>query len=740
MNSWLLRLYDFLQTHRRWLWSIFVCIIIPLAILAISLRYNEDIMDFLPIADQDRESMTIYRQQQSANRIVFIVEADDPDLICDAIDSCAEHIHGLVTEVDLDAYLERLRYVHSQMPYFLTERDYAHLDSLFSPEAIRTALERDKRILSTPGTGFLSQTFQTDPLGLLPLTIGAKGQFGGVEAQSAFTSYNGYMMTNDQRMGFCFYDSPYGGTETRQNAALVDSLNSQLATLDIPNSSIRLLGAPIVAVGNARRIKTDTMLCIALSLVLIIALLLYAFPRKRDILLIMLSVAFGWLFGMAILRLYTPSVSAIVLGIGSVLIGIAVNYPLHLLVHQRYTSSVRQTLSEVLTPLVVGNITTVGAFLTLIPLRAQALRDLGIFAASMLIGTILFCVLVLPHLMSAEPTPVRELFSRLSKLNAKRSTINIGAIILLVLTLIAGMYIWLCPQPRFDSNLSHINYMTSQQRADFAYFDSLTFNSKQATSIKTQKYLAPSAREELTHRAHMWQTYWQTHSADSVVMLIQSEAESAGFRSDVFDPFCQLLTDWQPMDSVSTETLCELWPGSFDTETLNAHLTQGLSDNFDYIGLCCSLIVFLFLWLSFRNIWLAIIAFVPMALSWVWILAIMQLCGLQFNIINIILATFIFGQGDDYTIFVVEGLLYEHRTGQPMLPQYRQSILLSALIMLVGIGILILAVHPAMHMLGAVTLIGMTTVVIMALTIPPLLFRGLVRYFPKSIAINNNNQ
>ena len=150
--------------------------------------------------------------------------------------------------------------------------------------------------------------------------------------------------------------------------------------------------------------------------------------------------------------------------------------------------------------------------------------------------------------------------------------------------------------------------------------------------------------------------------------------------------------------------------------------------DFDYIGLCCSLIVFIFLWLSFRNVWLALSAFIPMLLSWIWIFAIMQLFGLQFNIVNIILATFIFGQGDDYTIFIVEGLLYEHRTGKPMLPQYRQSILLSALIMLIGIGILVIAVHPAMHSLGVVTLIGMSIVLLMAMTIPPLLFRLYTRF------------
>ena len=561
------------------------------------------------------------------------------------------------------------------MPYFIADSIYEHMDEHFSTEAVRTALARDKFILSTPGTSFLAPAIQYDPLCLVDLSA----------RSTPLTSNRTY----------AYYETPYGSTETQRNAALVDSLQTvsdEVSEL-FPDLSLRWIGAPLIAVSNARRIKTDTILCIALSLVLIILLLAYAFPRRRDLWLILLAVSFGWLMGMSVLRLITPTISSVVLGIGSVLIGIAVNYPLHLLVHQRYTRSVRQTLDEVLSPLVVGNITTVGAFLTLIPLQATALRHLGIFAASMLVGTILFCILVLPHLMSSEPTPVREIKLPIAS-NPKR--IVAWQWLVVILTVIAGVYLWLRPSERFDANLSHINYMTADQRADLAFFDSIANPQREMS--------------EHAYRAEQWQAYWGSHPADSVIQMIQSEAANAGFRPEAFTPFYDILRSWRPIKA-------------FDM----SKLTQGLSDNFDYIGLCCSVIVFLFLWLSFRNIWLALIAFIPMALSWVWILAIMQLLGLQFNIVNIILATFIFGQGDDYTIFIVEGLLYEHRSGIPILTQYRQSILLSALIMLIGVGILVLAVHPAMHSLGAVTLIGMSIVLIMAVTIPPLLFRLYIR-------------
>ncbi|MBR6034847.1 MAG: MMPL family transporter, partial [Paludibacteraceae bacterium] len=565
---------------------------------------------------------------------------------------------------------------------------FSFSDSLFTPEAVHNALLRDKSILSTPGTSFLAPIIQADPLGLVDLKT--------IEALT------GQALSRNK--SYAFIDSPYGSTETKHNAALIDSLHAVTDEVAeaFPDLNIRWIGAPVIAVGNARRIKTDTILCISLSLVFIIALLLYAFPRRRDLALILLSVTFGWIFGMAILRLVTPTVSAVVLGIGSVLIGIAVNYPLHLLVHQRYTTSVRQTLNEVLSPLVVGNITTVGAFLALVPLQATAMRHLGIFAAAMLIGTIFFCVFVLPHLMSAEPTPVRDI----KMVNGKWSN---GKWIVLALTLVAGVYLLINGKwsngKWFDPNPSHINYMTAQQRADMEAFESIF-----AGSVPKRQALS---------RNDQWSVYWQTHDPQTLISLIQTEAVAVGFRPDAFQPFYdQLLMTQSPNEQINEKMVND----QINDQIVNDQIVN-LSDSFDYLGLVCSIIVFAFLWLSFRSIWLALIAFVPMALSWVWILALMQLFGLQFNIVNIILATFIFGQGDDYTIFIVEGLLYEQRTGKPMLPQYRQSILLSALIMLIGIGILVFAQHPAMHSLGTVTLIGMSVVLIMAVTVPPLLFR-----------------
>ena len=116
-----------------------------------------------------------------------------------------------------------------------------------------------------------------------------------------------------------------------------------------------------------------------------------------------------------------------------------------------------------------------------------------------------------------------------------------------------------------------------------------------------------------------------------------------------------------------------------------------------------------------------------MAVSWIWILGIMGISGIKFNIVNVILATFIFGQGDDYTIFMTEGLTYEFAYRKKLLNSYKSSIIVSALIMFIGIGTLIFAKHPALKSLGEVTVVGMLSVVLMAYLFPPLVFNWLVK-------------
>jgi len=164
-----------------------------------------------------------------------------------------------------------------------------------------------------------------------------------------------------------------------------------------------------------------------------------------------------------------------------------------------------------------------------------------------------------------------------------------------------------------------------------------------------------------------------------------------------------------------------------DRQFLSSKYANIISNDFNTILLISSLLVFFFLLMMYGRIELALISFIPMFISWIWILGLMSLLGIKFNIVSIIISTFIFGLGDDFSIFIMDGLLQEYkRKGIKLLDSYKTAVFLSAFTTLIGVGVLILAKHPALKSIALLTIIGMFSVVFLAYTVPPALFRLLV--------------
>lgn len=758
--------------------------------IAARLEFKEDITDFLPVDEHYKRSMQVYQEVASANKVVLQFRSEaGADSIIPAIERYAAELpkHDTIgwiaafePQIDQSQVLDVMEFVYGHLPYLLDETDYARIDSLWQTEgffAQRYAWIQEQ--LASLSGSFMMPVLQNDPLGMGNRVAGHLRDF---QPEMNYTQIDGYLFTSDSTCCLVTLDSPFGSSESSQNGRLVAMLE-EVAEVSLPEGvTMRLTGAPVIAVGNAQQIKHDTILAVSVSVVLILMLLLWAFRSLRPLWYIMLSTAFGFLIALAGVALLGQSLSLIVIGVASIIIGIAVNYPLHFVCHRQEVGEGRKVLSDLVQPLLVGNVTTVAAFLTLVPLEAVAIRQLGLFSALMLVGTILFVLLVMPHTSSKgvlRNIESDEAEGKPSFFGERLVTRPTCLILLVLLTLVFG---WFSLDTSFDSDLSHLNYMTTEQRADMRQLEAMQGQQSgvvvylpataekmeqmrpvldslhTAGLIKAEKnatWLFPSALMQ-EHRLQLWQEFWQTHNYHAFL----NQASEAGFSEEAFEPFQLLIeeehpilgyADFEPLTStiltgyVSPDALVaritvedvgiaqqveKALPGSFDLTSLNARIANSLTENFNYIGFACGFIVFLFLWLSFGRLELALLAFMPMAFGWVWILGLMELFGIQFNIVNIILATFIFGQGDDYTIFITEGLIKDYRqgSGRRTLIGYQRSILLSALIMLVGIGSLILARHPAMHSLAEVTIIGMTVVVLMAWILPPMLFHWLIKF------------
>ena len=761
MKDVAVRIYDWMSGHRWWCLASFVVVTLLMVLSVTRLSYKEDIRDFLPLDEEERAALNDYDRQAQTSLIVAIIEhrdstIDDPDLLVESVETFIDAIsdvEGLTVQSVFSQMEERQEDLYRQLPFLLEAEDYQRMDSLLrQPEFVASKLEEDKERLLMPMGSMMAHDITHDPLGLFSPVLSL---LRDTTVMDRFDLYDGCLLTADHRRALVMMSSPYGGSETASNERLLevlkvkaDSVSSLLtshSSLLEPPLSIRFCGAPVIAVTNASQIKTDSLISVSIAVVLILLLLWFFLRSLRNILLIAFSIGWGWVFAVACLSWVHQEVSVIVIGISSIIVGIAINYPLHLIAHLSHTHDVRQALKEVVKPLVVGNITTVGAFFALVPLRAAALRDLGLFSSFLLVGTILFTIIWLPQVLRFKFTvdslqftddysAVSERLASQSTVNRKLSTVNnntrwlIAAILLL--TAFFGYH---SLHTTFDADLTHINYMTPAQRTDMALLQQLMPTDTQRQQDLNDRL--PSTPEAQQDRLRLWQSWTSSHH-DQLQFSLRQEADRIGFAPDSFDPFFALL-------SPSSEGLANISSVNRKLSTVNknpfASIATHLSDDFNYIGWTCACIVFFFLWASFRSLPLALLSFLPMAVSWLWILGIMALLGIQFNIINIILSTFIFGQGDDYTIFMTEGTVYEYTHRRPMLASYRRAIILSALIMFIGIGSLITARHPALHSLAEVTIVGMFSVVLMAFVIPPVVFHWFVR-FRKTFRHKGNHQ
>lgn len=813
MRNFFLKVFDRLSKNRALSLLLLLGVVAICVWSALRLEYKENIADFLPTDPERERYISVYNDLGDQGTVTVIFRLDTSKLegkdaaeeLADAVDAFETNwqeldtlalVNDLQCKVDGGQVFDAIDFMRDQIPLFLEEGDFRRMDSLLAvPGYVASCMENNKRMLFKPTAGFVVDGLKADPLGLYSPVLQRLNALNPVEG---YRMEEGYLFNESQDCAFAFFSSPFSSSDTKNNAVLIGLLDEvvQRTECDRPSVKISAVGAPVIAYSNARQIKKDSILSMALAIVLILGILMFTMASKRNLLWLGISILFGWLFALAVIAFFKSSISIIVVGIGSVILGIAVNYPLHYLDHLKQEPDKRAALKDVVQPLVIGNITTVAAFACLVFVKAEAMRDLGVFGALTLVGTILFVMVFLP-LFAKVPKKGNRLF--VDDGQAQSATwrkVKLYAFWPIVIVTMVLAYFG--RETAFDADLHHINYMTHQQEQDLELL-SRSFQSEGDMDVvyvvsesevlqeavgqnemvmsEVRKLvqddsiamvsgldgLLPSLQKQ-ERSLELWHDFWQRHP--DVSEQVKSESLKAGFTENAFASFLEGIektyvphTENQmeplmglcgpyilkhdsltrvvnfvkvPAGSVESlkQQLRQAIPEScfaFSISDVGNNLVEMLSGDFDYILYVCSLVVFLFLCLSFGRLELSLLAFLPLTVGWAWILGIMHLGGVQFNIVNIILATFIFGQGDDYTIFITEGLLYEYAYGKRMLKNYRSSVVLSGVLMFVGIGALIIAQHPAMRSLAVVAMIGMAIVVFMACYLPPVVFNWLTR-------------
>jgi hopanoid biosynthesis associated RND transporter like protein HpnN len=129
--------------------------------------------------------------------------------------------------------------------------------------------------------------------------------------------------------------------------------------------------------------------------------------------------------------------------------------------------------------------------------------------------------------------------------------------------------------------------------------------------------------------------------------------------------------------------------------------------------------VFIILTVSFRSIALSLLALMPLAVGTIWVVGIMGLAGIDFNLANSIFMPLIIGAGVEYGVIILQRWR-EGNIAPGHLPMSTgKGVILAALTTTTGFGILMISHDRGIFSLGFVAGIGSICVLIAALVLLP---------------------
>ena len=804
MTDLFIHIYHYFRNHRLICWLSMMALFIFFGYFSVQLHLEEDINKLMPSSkNEDGTTKLAFADLKIKDKTFLLFEGKDVEKLTEVCDAFADSIRqdsalieDLFYRLDEDLLPNGIDYLSDHLPAYIDTTAYIHFDSLLTREHFARQMQQNHDDLLSEMGEMFPELIEMDPLGMRNVLA---QQMAPLLSASSYQTIDNHFFVPDSTVCVAFLTPRFSSTNTGQGSELFEQLNTLISQFakTYPDVRITYHGTPASGYYNSTTIKRDLTTTIAGALVLVLVFLFVCFRRWDTIPLLLLPVVFGTLFGLSMMYWLKGEFSLLALGIGGVVLGVAMSYVLHILTHHQYVNDGEQLLRDQVKPVFLGCITTIGSFAGLIFINTALLQDFGLFAAFAILGTTLFSLVYLPQMLSGKTINHRDMIQLIDKINRYPFDRKKPLLAVICLVIIVGVGAYLLGGIRFDPDMHNLGYEEPMTE----YSEGL-LRSKTYTGDKT-KYFASKGNtmeEAISHfaildrkldslqqlglvnrifvplhiqqeRIDAWKKYWTADRLGKVRTLIAQTATQADLNPEAFDAFFEAATrDYRPdslyaaglipagyqstlmeqsyggdylcftsvrceNDSVrSSESdyirICDAIAGDPNLLVLDTYYyTTGtllqMNDDFNVLQWISMLFVLVVLLLSFHfNVKHTLLGFMPILFSWLIVLGAMVLFDVRFNLISIIISTFIFGIGVDYSIFVMNGLtapdtykLYYHKT----------AILLSAVTLVTTVSSMLLAAHPAIRSVGFSTLVGLLSAVILAYVLQPAVYRWLNR-------------
>ncbi|MBL7138800.1 MAG: 1-acyl-sn-glycerol-3-phosphate acyltransferase [Bacteroidales bacterium] len=807
MAVFFIHIYRFFRKY-RWAFWIFLSVTAGFIILfASQVKLEEDISRITSHDDSLHRDEYVIRNFKFAEKLIVHIRQTDrhatprpetliafANTLCDSLTTTLDssYIQSVFLRTEDSLLPLALNLIDTHLPLFLEEEDYLSLDSLGHKERLESIVRKNYKILVSPASMVMKRRLVEDPLGISNVAL---KKLQRLQVDDHYTLRDGYIFSEDGRHLLFFITPANPPSETSKNAKLIRTLDRLIAQL-IPDPELAEAGAspPVeidyfgsvaVAVGNANQLKSDIIFSLALALIGILALIGWYFRNAAIPLLGFIPAFFGGGLALSVLYLIKGNVSAIALGIGSVILGLIIDYALYMINHFRKKRNVETVIRDMAQTIFVCSLTSIGAFLCLIFMNSAVLHDLGWFAAISVFGAAFFALIILPQFLGSYLLPkkahlLRENFiDRIGAIRfGKKGWLIIGLAIAGILSF------FFLKKVAFETDMNSLNYMSDRLKRAEAALDEVSSSSLKSVYIVSTGAtldLALQSNEVAINRLNAlkrdgtirewsgistfllsdsiqksrllrWEEFWTKERKERVLAEVQEAGRQQGFSPAAFNGLETMLsrrfTTLSPQENARIkESLFSEWIHEtpelmmvtavakvaedekpfvytsfqndsrfvlFDRQNLTSRFVENVRVDFNRLVALSMIFVSVLLLLSFGRIEIGFTTALPMFFAWLLTLGFMGLFGIKFNIFNIIISSFVFGLGVDYSILMMRGLLNEYKTGVRDLQTYQVSIFLSSTTTIIGVAALFVARHPALHSIALISIIGIVSVVLVS--------------------------
>jgi predicted exporter len=369
-----------------------VLISIAALILAYRLQFSFDLSLFFPRSN-DLAQRILLKQMESGpgSRFILIgIEGDDRAGLANVSDRLKDSLSSKQAFLQVQNGLPPDE--GAPIPRVISDHRFILADLDFSEASLREALEGRMQ----------------------DLAFGSGSQFLGLVAEDPFLTMLDILeqLTPVENLGDQWFsangqavllaETRSAATDIAAQTQAVEMIKSELAFLD-PAGTLRLelTGVGAFGVELQRTIRAEATWRSIIATLMLLLLLVVTYRKTHVVLLAGIPLAVGMLFGLAVVAMTFKEVHGITLAFGFTLLGVAIDYPLHLFSHARVEPPA-SAIERIWPTMRIGAISTLLAYMAIMLAGSKGLAQLGLFTVAGLAGAVAVTRYWLPHLFARE--------------------------------------------------------------------------------------------------------------------------------------------------------------------------------------------------------------------------------------------------------------------------------------------------------------------------------------------------